>query len=280
MRNKNIEEKIKINQCEEINRIETVSETEDQANLYLINHNFNLPWLNTPVPDSVLSSIKHNVIVTPSNENGQRKQVALSGRSWSDIDLHSTSSTGSTVYQPNLLVPRHNTALVSPNSVTNHPIKKDDINIPNNGVIKIKHIVTEIIGISLVLIIISTCVSLKTLRNMSKNETIPVTHEISRSSVKSDDVYKLFNPFTIRPNKTRDRAPQPTSLPRPNNRGGYPPVSEISQLTTSGGISSVDETQSTIPGMVSGTTTKPMPGINTLMPVTPVVATSRRWIRW
>ena len=161
-----------MNIYEEINRIDTVSETEDQANLYLTNHNFNSPWLSTPVPDSVLSSIKHNVIVTPSNEKlecGQGKQVALSGRSWSDIDLHSTSSTGSTVYRPNLLVPRHNTALVSPNSVTNHPIKKDDINISNNGVIKIKHIVTEIIGISLVLIIISTCVSLKTLRNMSKN---------------------------------------------------------------------------------------------------------------
>ena len=230
----------------------TVSETEDQANLYLINHNFNLPWLNTPVPDSVLSSIKHNVIVTPSNENRQRKQVALSGRSWSDIDLHSTSSTGSTVYQPNLLVPRHNTALVSPNSVTNHPIKKDDINISNNGVIKIKHIVTEIIGISLVLIIISTCVSLKTLRNMSKNETIPVTQEISRSSVKSDDVYKLFklNPFTIRP---PNRAPQPTSRPCPNNRGGYPPVSEMDQLTTSG----VDGAHHTTSGKttVSGTST-------------------------
>ena len=61
-----IEEKeIIMNIYEEINRIDTVSETEDQANLYLINHNFNLPWLNTPVPDS---SIKHNVIVTPSNE--------------------------------------------------------------------------------------------------------------------------------------------------------------------------------------------------------------------
>ena len=185
-------------------------------------------------------------------------------------------------------------------------------------------------GISIVLILISTCVSLKTLRKMSKNETIPLTQETSRSSVKSDNVYKFFklNPFTIRP---PNRAPQPTSRPRPNNRGGYPPVSEMDQLTTSGvdgaqpttpatvsgttteytrsrgisgvageaqhttsgmvsgtatkyttfgEISSVDETQSTIPNMVPGTTTKTKPGINTLVPVTPVVSTSRRWIRW
>ena len=130
------------------------------------------------MPDS---SINHSVIVTPSNENGQR-QVALSGRSYSDIDLHSQSSAGSTVYQPQLLVPCHKNALVSPN------IKKDDINNSNSGVIKIKHIVTQVIGISIVLILISTCVSLQKLRKMSKNDTIPLTQETSRSSVKSDDV--------------------------------------------------------------------------------------------
>ena len=268
-----------MNIYEELNRIDNVSETEGQENLYLTNNNFNLPWLTTPVPDS---SIKHNVIVTPSNENGQRRQVALSG-SWSDVDLHSQSSAGSTVYQPHLLVPRHKNALVSPN------IKKDDINNSNSGVIKIKHIVTQVIGISIVLILISTCVSLQKLRKMSKNDTIPLTQETSRSSVKSENVYTLFklNPFTIRP---PNRAPQPTSLPRPNNRGGYPPVNEINQLTTSGRMNGA---QSTIPNMVSGTTTKyttsgeissvdetqsPIPNMVSV-PVT-VVSTSRRWIRW
>ena len=117
-----------------------------------------------------------------------------------------------------------------------------------------------------------------------------MTQEISRSSVKSDDVYKLFklNPFTIRP---PNRAPQPTSRPRPNNRGGYPPVSEMDQLTTSGVDGAQPTTPATVSGTstklttsgrttVSGTTTKTKPGINTLVPVTPMVSTSRRWIRW
>ena len=250
-------------------------------------------------------------------EGEQGKQVALSGSSWYNVDLNSTSSTQSTVYQSNLLVPPHTTNLVSPTSVTHHLIKKGDTNIPNNGVIKVKHIITEIIGISLVLILISTSVSLKTLRNMSsKNETIPVTHDISQSSVKSDDIYKLFKlyPFTIRPSKTSDRAPQPTSLQSPNNRPSSPPVSEITQLTTSGvtpsvdpgttsgvttkhttsgvtsnigpGVASSETTQPTTSGVISGippdvtysVTTKPQkPGMTTLPPmpsVTPVVTTS------
>ena len=263
-------------QNEEINKIAslghvTVSETEEEnANNYLINHNFNMNWLNTPVPDSFLSNIDHNIIVSgPRNvtlEGEQGKQVALSGSSWYDVDLNSTSSTQSTVYQSNLSVPPQTTNVVSPTSVTHHLIKKGDTNIPNNGVIKVKHIIIEIIGISLVLVLISTSVSLKTLRNMSNNnETIPVTHDITYKSlgsheiypmgknmseqssykvtdifhktsddvsqfgVKSDNISKLFPlyPFTIRPSKTNYRAPQPTSLQSPNNRPSSPPVSEI-----------------------------------------------------
>ena len=126
-----------MNIYEELNRIDHVSETEDQENLYLSNNNFHLPWLSTPVPDS---SIHHNVIVTSSHESGQNRQVARSGRSYSEIDLHSQSSEGSTVYQPQVLVTQKND-LVSTN------IKKDDIQNPYIGVIKIHHIVIQVVMI-------------------------------------------------------------------------------------------------------------------------------------
>ena len=188
-------------QNEEINKIEslghvTVSETEEEnANNYLINHNFNMNWLNTPVPDSFLSNIDHNIIVSgPSNvtlEGEQRKQEAslLSGSSWYDVDLHSTSSTQSTIYQSNLLVPPQTTNVVSATSVTHH-LKKDDTDI-SKDVIKVKHIITEVIGISLVLVLISTSVSLKTLRNMLNNETTPVNHDITYKSLDSHEIYPM-----------------------------------------------------------------------------------------
>ena len=143
-------------QNEEINNIAifdhvTVSETEEEkANNYLVNQNFNMNWLQTPVPDSFLSNIDHNIILSEPNnvtlEGEQGKQVAsLSGDSWYDVDLHSTSSTQSTVYRSNLSVPPQTTNVVSPTSVTHHLIKKGDKNISKYNVIKVKHIIIEII---------------------------------------------------------------------------------------------------------------------------------------
>ena len=73
-----------------LNRIDNV-ENENQEYLCLSTNTFHLPWLTTPMPNN---RIHHNIIVETSHESGQ---VARSGRSYSEVYLHSQSSEGSTV---------------------------------------------------------------------------------------------------------------------------------------------------------------------------------------
>ena len=157
---------------EDYNKIEvldhvTISETEEEkANTCLVNQNFNMNWLQTPVPDSFLSNIDHKIILSETKDvtlEGETsgKQVAslLSGSDWYNVDLNLTSSTQSAVYGSNPSLPPQTTNVVSPTSITHHLIKKGDTNISKDNVIKVKHIIIEIIGISLVLVLISTSVS-------------------------------------------------------------------------------------------------------------------------
>ena len=106
-----------------LNRIDNVSETENQEYLCLSNNTFQLPWLTTPVPNN---SIHHNIIVETSHESGQ---VARTGRSYSEVDLHSQSSGGSTVYTPHIPV-KQKINVVSENR------KKDVTQNSNFGIVR------------------------------------------------------------------------------------------------------------------------------------------------
>ena len=131
-------------------------------------------WLQTLMPASLLPNIDHKVIlsetdVTLDGEENNGKQVALlpslqSGSEWYNVSLDSsTSSTPSTVYRVNPSLPPQSANVSSITPQPNNETKGDTNITYKSKAIKVKSIITQVLMIALLLVIISTFVSLRSL---------------------------------------------------------------------------------------------------------------------
>ena len=128
-----------------LNRIE-IAHQEDDDYMGLNNNTNNIPWLTTPM---INDCIQHRVVI----ESGQ---VVKTGNTdhYTEVDLNSQSSGASTVYtRPNPQSKKKVSVVIED--------KEKTVNQGKNGIIKIKHIILQVLFITLVLILLSTITCLQ-----------------------------------------------------------------------------------------------------------------------